>query len=48
MSERAERIGATLEVMSKPGRGATIVLTLAAPSQPTRDARHTAVAHALQ
>lgn len=48
MSERAERIGATLEVISKPGRGATIVLTLAAPSQPTRDARHTAVAHAMQ
>jgi two-component system nitrate/nitrite sensor histidine kinase NarX len=32
MSERAERIGATLDVVSTPGRGTSIVLTL--PPQP--------------
>ena len=30
MSERAERIGARLEVLSTPGRGSSIVLTLPA------------------
>jgi two-component system nitrate/nitrite sensor histidine kinase NarX len=31
MRERAERIGATLEVMSTPGRGTSVVLTLPPP-----------------
>jgi two-component system nitrate/nitrite sensor histidine kinase NarX len=30
MAERAERIGATLEVISTPGRGSSVVLELAA------------------
>ena len=32
MSERAERIGARLEVLSTPGRGTSVVLTLSPPS----------------
>ncbi len=38
MAERAERIGATLDVVSTPGRGTSIVLTLppAHPAQPPR------------
>ena len=28
MAERAERLGAQLELLSKPGRGTTVVLTL--------------------
>jgi two-component system nitrate/nitrite sensor histidine kinase NarX len=28
MAERAERIGATLELMSTPGRGSSVVLQL--------------------
>jgi len=38
MSERAERIGATLEVLSTPGRGTSVVLTM--PLRPAlEDAR---------
>lgn len=33
MAERAERLGATLEVLSTPGQGTSVVLTL--PAQPT-------------
>ena len=32
MAERAEKIGATLDVISTPGRGTAIVLTLLPPS----------------
>jgi two-component system nitrate/nitrite sensor histidine kinase NarX len=34
MSERAERLGARFEVISKPGRGTSVVLTLPAPAGP--------------
>ncbi|VTU27512.1 Nitrate/nitrite sensor protein NarX [Variovorax sp. PBL-H6] len=34
MAERAERLGAQLEVMSLPGRGTSVVLTLPMPSGP--------------
>jgi len=33
MMERAERIGASLEVLSTPGRGTSIVLSLAPPAR---------------
>lgn len=35
MSERAERIGARLDIISTPGHGTSIVLTLPPPSNPT-------------
>jgi two-component system nitrate/nitrite sensor histidine kinase NarX len=38
MTERAERIGATIEVMSTPSRGSSVVLTLPAPSHPSTTA----------
>ena len=34
MAERAERIGASLDVLSTPGRGTSIVLTLSAGRRP--------------
>jgi two-component system nitrate/nitrite sensor histidine kinase NarX len=34
MAERAARIGATLDVVSTPGRGTSIVLTLPPPASP--------------
>jgi len=34
MTERAERIGARLEIVSTPGRGTSILLTLPPPSRP--------------
>jgi two-component system nitrate/nitrite sensor histidine kinase NarX len=33
MAERAERIGATLDVLSAPGRGTSVVLTLPVPAR---------------
>ncbi len=33
MAERAERIGATLEVLSRPGHGTSVVLTLPVPAR---------------
>ncbi|MEO7760517.1 MAG: type IV pili methyl-accepting chemotaxis transducer N-terminal domain-containing protein [Casimicrobiaceae bacterium] len=35
MAERAEKIGGTLDVVSTPGRGTSIVLTILAPARPT-------------
>ena len=35
MSERAQRIGAHLEVMSTPSRGSSVIVTLPAPSHPS-------------
>ena len=39
MQERAERIGATLEVLSTPDRGTSVVLTLASPSEAVAPAK---------
>ena len=33
MAERAERIGAALDVLSTPGRGTSVVLTLPLPAR---------------
>jgi two-component system, NarL family, nitrate/nitrite sensor histidine kinase NarX len=35
MTERAERIGAQIEVMSTPARGSSVILTLTPPSHPS-------------
>jgi two-component system nitrate/nitrite sensor histidine kinase NarX len=35
MTERAQRIGAQIEVMSKPTRGSSVILTLTPPSHPS-------------
>jgi nitrate/nitrite-specific signal transduction histidine kinase len=35
MNERAERIGASLEVISTPGRGTSVILVLAPASLPS-------------
>lgn len=35
MTERAQRIGATIEVISSPSRGSSVILTLPAPSHPS-------------
>lgn len=35
MTERAQRIGATIEVVSTPSRGSSVILTLPAPSHPS-------------
>ena len=35
MTERAQRIGATIEVMSTPSRGSSVILTLPKPSHPS-------------
>ena len=37
MKERAQRIGAELNVISTPGHGSTVVLTLPAPADPMPD-----------
>ena len=39
MAERAERIGAVLHCYSTPGRGTSVVLTLAAQAAPQREAK---------
>ena len=39
MSERAQRIGAELEVLSAPSRGSSIILTLALPAHPIAKAK---------
>lgn len=46
MAERAERIGATLDCYSTPGRGTSVVLTLPAQAAPQRDPAHVAAAAA--
>lgn len=35
MAERAQRIGATIDVISTPSRGSSVILTLPAPSHPS-------------
>jgi Flp pilus assembly protein TadB len=35
MTERAQRIGAQIEVMSTPARGSSVILTLTPPSHPS-------------
>lgn len=35
MAERAQRIGATIEVVSRPSRGSSVILTLQPPSHPS-------------
>lgn len=35
MNERAQRIGATIQVISSPSRGSSVILTLPAPSHPS-------------
>jgi two-component system nitrate/nitrite sensor histidine kinase NarX len=35
MTERAQRIGATIEVLSTPSRGSSVILTLPTPSHPS-------------
>ncbi|MGL6111051.1 MAG: type IV pili methyl-accepting chemotaxis transducer N-terminal domain-containing protein [Rubrivivax sp.] len=47
MAERAERIGATLEVMSTPGRGTSVVLDLASGAVATIDEPEAALAATL-
>ncbi len=39
MSERSQRIGAELEVLSSPSRGSSIILTLALPAHPIAKAK---------
>jgi two-component system nitrate/nitrite sensor histidine kinase NarX len=34
MSERAQRIGAQLDVISTPGHGSSVILTLPLPAHP--------------
>jgi two-component system nitrate/nitrite sensor histidine kinase NarX len=35
MTERAQRVGATIEVISTPSRGSSVILTLPPPSHPS-------------
>jgi two-component system nitrate/nitrite sensor histidine kinase NarX len=37
MAERAERLGAGFEVLSMPGRGTSVILTLPATARPAVD-----------
>ncbi|MCC7067806.1 MAG: type IV pili methyl-accepting chemotaxis transducer N-terminal domain-containing protein [Burkholderiales bacterium] len=46
MAERAERIGATLDVFSTPGRGSSIVLTLPTEARASEPASEAPVIHA--
>ena len=48
MSERAERIGASLEVISSKGRGTSVVLTLPPVQPSSRGTASTANAQVLQ
>jgi two-component system, NarL family, nitrate/nitrite sensor histidine kinase NarX len=48
MAERAERIGASLEVISSKGHGTSVVLTLPPMPPPSRDSAATAPARVLQ
>lgn len=47
MQERAERIGARLDVVSTPGRGTSVVLTLPPPPNPMQPATYAPVAATL-